>query len=232
MLLAPLVGLLLALVIGVPAQVLVNVTPVGGLLGAALGRRGPRVAHAGAPPRRTGRHRRCARQRATGGGCARDRPQVRHRSVRRRHDRARRARPGRRSRGPARAGRRCRQPRHRRRDRPPRADPRLPARRPRRATRRPGRRRCRERAASRRAGRGPALADPCGRVGRPGARAGRRGSPLGVPSSAASSPRPSSCTWRDDASAASPATCSGRQPRSPRPSSSSYWSPFPDRGVP
>ena len=36
MLLAPLVGLLLALVIGVPAQVLVNVTPVGGLLGAAL----------------------------------------------------------------------------------------------------------------------------------------------------------------------------------------------------
>jgi adenosylcobinamide-GDP ribazoletransferase len=36
MLLAPLVGLLLALVIGVPAQVLVNLTPVGGLLGAAL----------------------------------------------------------------------------------------------------------------------------------------------------------------------------------------------------
>ncbi len=36
MLLAPLVGLLLALVIGVPAQVLVNVTPVGGLLGAVL----------------------------------------------------------------------------------------------------------------------------------------------------------------------------------------------------
>jgi adenosylcobinamide-GDP ribazoletransferase len=36
MLLAPIVGLLLALVIGVPAQVLVNVTPVGGLLGAAL----------------------------------------------------------------------------------------------------------------------------------------------------------------------------------------------------
>lgn len=36
MLLAPLVGLLLALVIGVPAQVLVNVTPIGGLLGAVL----------------------------------------------------------------------------------------------------------------------------------------------------------------------------------------------------
>ena len=36
MLLAPLVGLLLALVVGVPAQVLVNVTPVGGLLGAVL----------------------------------------------------------------------------------------------------------------------------------------------------------------------------------------------------
>ena len=36
MLLAPLVGLLLALVVGVPAQVLVNLTPVGGLLGAAL----------------------------------------------------------------------------------------------------------------------------------------------------------------------------------------------------
>ncbi len=36
MLLAPLVGLLLALAVGVPAQVLVNLTPVGGLLGAAL----------------------------------------------------------------------------------------------------------------------------------------------------------------------------------------------------
>jgi adenosylcobinamide-GDP ribazoletransferase len=36
MLLAPLVGLLLAVVIGVPTQVLVNVTPVGGLLGAVL----------------------------------------------------------------------------------------------------------------------------------------------------------------------------------------------------
>jgi adenosylcobinamide-GDP ribazoletransferase len=36
MLLAPLVGLLLALVVGVPTQVLVNVTPVGGLLGAVL----------------------------------------------------------------------------------------------------------------------------------------------------------------------------------------------------
>ena len=36
MLMAPLVGLLLALAIGVPAQVLVNVTPVGGLLAAAL----------------------------------------------------------------------------------------------------------------------------------------------------------------------------------------------------
>jgi adenosylcobinamide-GDP ribazoletransferase len=36
MLLAPLVGLVLALVIGVPAQVLVNVSPVGGLLGATL----------------------------------------------------------------------------------------------------------------------------------------------------------------------------------------------------
>ena len=36
MLLAPLVGLLVALVVGVPAQVLVNVTPVGGLLGAVL----------------------------------------------------------------------------------------------------------------------------------------------------------------------------------------------------
>lgn len=36
MLLAPLVGLLLALAIGVPAQVLVNVSPVGGLLGAVL----------------------------------------------------------------------------------------------------------------------------------------------------------------------------------------------------
>jgi adenosylcobinamide-GDP ribazoletransferase len=36
MLLAPLVGLLLALAVGVPAQVLVSLTPVGGLLGAAL----------------------------------------------------------------------------------------------------------------------------------------------------------------------------------------------------
>lgn len=36
MLLAPLVGLLLALAVGVPAQVLVTVTPVGGLLGAVL----------------------------------------------------------------------------------------------------------------------------------------------------------------------------------------------------
>jgi adenosylcobinamide-GDP ribazoletransferase len=36
MLLAPLVGLLLALLVGVSAQVLVNVSPVGGLLGAAL----------------------------------------------------------------------------------------------------------------------------------------------------------------------------------------------------
>jgi adenosylcobinamide-GDP ribazoletransferase len=36
MLLAPLVGLLLALAIGVPVQALVNVTPVGGLLGAVL----------------------------------------------------------------------------------------------------------------------------------------------------------------------------------------------------
>lgn len=36
MLLAPLVGLLLAVVVGVPAQALVSITPVGGLLGAAL----------------------------------------------------------------------------------------------------------------------------------------------------------------------------------------------------
>jgi adenosylcobinamide-GDP ribazoletransferase len=36
MVLAPLVGLLLALAVGVPAQVLVTLTPVGGLLGAAL----------------------------------------------------------------------------------------------------------------------------------------------------------------------------------------------------
>lgn len=36
MLLAPVVGLLLSLVVGIPAQVLVNVSPVGGLLGAAL----------------------------------------------------------------------------------------------------------------------------------------------------------------------------------------------------
>jgi adenosylcobinamide-GDP ribazoletransferase len=36
MLLAPLVGLLLALVVGIPAQVLVSITPVGDLLGAVL----------------------------------------------------------------------------------------------------------------------------------------------------------------------------------------------------
>lgn len=36
MLLAPLVGVLLALAVGVPAQVLVHLTPVGGLLGAVL----------------------------------------------------------------------------------------------------------------------------------------------------------------------------------------------------